>query len=186
MKESMLRNVRIDAGLGNPPTEYTNNDSESSNFMIKYGLQFDRKKPHEFIDEIKNIIETQHRHEDRAVFNKGQYTLASGFEHFAVTVDFETLTPDQRKKKLQKYLKATMDDKLDRVFENKENYENIGTSNSVFPIKAAESGIDSIPITILENIFSKAEKLVTSGNQVIPKPGARDGSYIVTGSSYNI
>ena len=178
----MLRNPRIEAGLGNPPAEYTNNDSESSNFMIKYGLKFDKKKPHEFIEEIENIIETQHRQEDRAVFNKGQYALASGFEQFAATVDFETLSPDQRKKKLEKYLKATMNEKLDCVVENqdKEKYEN------VFPIKAAESGIDSIPIAILENMFSKAEKLATSDKQVVPKPGARDGSYIVGGSFNNI
>lgn len=58
MKESMLKDVRIEAGLGDPPCEYVNNDPEAANFMIKHGLQFDSKKPHQFIQEIKNIVET--------------------------------------------------------------------------------------------------------------------------------
>ncbi|KAJ7370712.1 hypothetical protein OS493_030464 [Desmophyllum pertusum] len=71
MKESMLKGVRIEAGLGDPPSEYVNNDPEAANFMIKHGLHFDAKKPHHFIQEIKHIVEAQHRNEDRAVFGEG-------------------------------------------------------------------------------------------------------------------
>ena len=44
IKESMITPVRRDAGLGDPPKEYTNNDVEAGNFMIKYALEFDAKK----------------------------------------------------------------------------------------------------------------------------------------------
>lgn len=60
MKDSMLKPVRIEVGLGDPPPEYTNNDPESANFLIKHGLHFSACKPHEFVEKIKNIIETQH------------------------------------------------------------------------------------------------------------------------------
>jgi len=76
--EGFYAEVRIDAGLGNPPSEYTNNDPEAANFMIKHGLHFDAKNPHEFIQEIKNIIETQQRNEDRAVFGKGPFQIREG------------------------------------------------------------------------------------------------------------
>ncbi|CAB4041088.1 Hypothetical predicted protein, partial [Paramuricea clavata] len=41
IKESMLKPIRIEAGLGNIPREYTNNDPEAANFMIKHALKFD-------------------------------------------------------------------------------------------------------------------------------------------------
>ena len=59
MKDSMLKPVRVDAGLGDPPVEYKNNDPESANFIIKHGLHFNASKPHEFVGKIKNIVETQ-------------------------------------------------------------------------------------------------------------------------------
>lgn len=84
IKQSMLKSIRIEAGLGNPPTPYVNNDPEAANFMIKHGLHFNARKPHEFIQEIKEIIETQHRNEDRAVFGRGPYRVRNGFQHLVV------------------------------------------------------------------------------------------------------
>ena len=40
MKESMLYSIRVEAGLGDPPTEYTTTDVEAGNFMIKHKLEF--------------------------------------------------------------------------------------------------------------------------------------------------
>ena len=70
MKSSMIRPVRTDAGLGNPPTEFSTNDVEAANFMVKYGLNFDPQKPHVFIESVKDVIKTQHGNEDRVVFGK--------------------------------------------------------------------------------------------------------------------
>lgn len=84
MKESMLKPIRIDAGLGNPPKEYTNNDPESANFMVKHALHFDPQKPHEFIDEMRKIVETQYRNKDRAVCGKGQYEVRPELQHLEV------------------------------------------------------------------------------------------------------
>ena len=50
--------------------------------MVKYGLHFDPEKPHVFIESVKDIIETKHSNDDRAVFEKGPYQLRNGFEHF--------------------------------------------------------------------------------------------------------
>ena len=114
MKASMIKPVRTEAGLGNPAVEYTNNDPESANFLIKHGLHFNAQKPHEFIEKIKNIVETQQRNEDRAVYGKGQYRLRKEFQHLGVD-DYQRsqMTPLQIKKKLASYLNAGMDEKKD-------------------------------------------------------------------------
>ena len=70
IKASMLKHVRIEASLGNPPSEYTDDDPEAANFMIKHGPQFSEQKPHEFIEKITDVVKTQQRNEDRAVFGK--------------------------------------------------------------------------------------------------------------------
>ena len=41
-------------------------------------------KSHEFIHKIKNIIETQQRNQDRAVFGKGMYRVQPSFQHLAI------------------------------------------------------------------------------------------------------
>ena len=35
MKELMLYSIRVEAGLGDPPTDYMTKDVEAGNFMIK-------------------------------------------------------------------------------------------------------------------------------------------------------
>ena len=47
---------RTEAGLGNPPTEFSTNDVEAANFMVKYGLNFDPPKSHVFIESVKDFI----------------------------------------------------------------------------------------------------------------------------------
>ena len=78
--------VETVTSLGNPPTEFSTNDVEAANFMVKYGLHFDPEKPHVFIESVKDIIETKYSNDDRAVFEKGPYQLRNGFEHFLVNI----------------------------------------------------------------------------------------------------
>ena len=44
MKESMLKSVRIEDGIGNSSKGYVNNDPEAANFMVKHALNFGPKK----------------------------------------------------------------------------------------------------------------------------------------------
>ena len=39
-----------------------------------------KKNPEEYIERVKEVINTQFRNEDRVVFRKGPYTLRKGFE----------------------------------------------------------------------------------------------------------
>ena len=66
---------QTEAGSGNPPTEFSTNDVEAANFMVKNGLNFDPQKSRVFIESVKDVIKTQYRNEDRVVFGKGPYRL---------------------------------------------------------------------------------------------------------------
>ena len=90
--------IRVEAALGVPPKTFTTNDLECGNFIKKYGLHFDKKNQPEFLERVKEVINTQFRNEDRAVFGKGPYRLRNGFERYSVD-DFQwgQLTAQQRK-----------------------------------------------------------------------------------------
>ena len=59
-----------------PPNQFTSNDLESGNFIIKHGINFDKQKSQEFLEKIKKkIINMQIRNENRVVFGKESYRL---------------------------------------------------------------------------------------------------------------
>ena len=112
IKTSLLKPVRIEAGLGDPPSEFTTNDAESGNFIIKHGFNFDKQKPEEFIEKVREIINMQFRNEDRAVIGKGPYNLRKGFEKYYVN-DFKwgQLTAQQRLTKIKEFRNVCMSGK---------------------------------------------------------------------------
>lgn len=155
----MLKPVRVEAGLGNPPKEYTNNDTESGNFMIKHALQFDPKQPHEFVEEMRNIVEEQYRNEDRAVFGTGPYEVRPEFQHFVVSENqLAKLTPEERISKVEKFVKCGMDGK--RRLNQTKKRKSINQESSVLSVTASSSGISTIPFSILQKMFGKANDLV--------------------------
>lgn len=129
----MLKGVHIEAGLGDPPCEYVNNDPEAANFMLKHRLHFDPKKPHHFIEEVKNITQTQHRNEDRAVFGRGPFKVKKEFKYLTVDdITFGRLTQEQKMRKLSEYLMTRMDGKEDVIRKGTANHTET-LSRSVCP-----------------------------------------------------
>ena len=43
--------------------------------MIKYALEFDAKKPHEFIESVRDLICLQYQNEERTVLRKDPYRI---------------------------------------------------------------------------------------------------------------
>jgi hypothetical protein len=174
----MLKPIRIEAGLGIPPREYTNNDPESANFVIKHRLKFDEKKPHEFIQEMKNIIEIQYRNEDRAIVGKGLYKVRPEFQHLVVDDKaWSKMSHEQLMAKVQKCVTSGMDAKkvvVDKEIDNSSIQDSV-SSTTTFPITASDSGITTVPMPILQAMFDKASQLLRKCDNVIPKPGATDG-----------
>ena len=48
--------------------------------MIKYALEFDAKKPNEFIDSVRDLICLQYRNEERAILGKSTYRIRPRFK----------------------------------------------------------------------------------------------------------
>lgn len=187
----MLKPVRTEAGLGNPPPEYTTNDTESANFIVKHGLNFNPKKPHEFVQAIQGIIAQQFNNEDRAVFGRGPYTVKEGFKHLLVNdAKWGSMTIEQRKGSIEKFWHTGIEGKK-MSMEHIADMTSLLTSTTSCTTKkhaklsltAEESGIKTIPFSILETMFDKANVLLAAQGYVVPRPGATDGSYIVAGHS---
>ena len=101
------------------------------------------------------------------------------------------MTHDQRKSKLEVYRKTGMDGKRTHLNVYDEEEQNDSTNQQALPTKrlpfsAAKSGITTIPLPILDSMFERANRLLESPENVISKPGATDGFFIVAGYSNKI
>ena len=101
------------------------------------------------------------------------------------------MTHDQRKSKLEVYRKTGMDGKRTHLNVYVEEEQNDSTNQQALPTKrlpfsAAKSGITTIPLPILDSMFERANRLLEFPENVISKPGATDGSFIVAGHSNKI
>ncbi len=184
----MLKSVRIEAGLGDPPSDYTNNAAEAGNFILKYGLKFKPTKPYKFVSNVKEIINNQFRNEERAVFGKGPYKVRPEFSHLIPNeLKWVKMTPTQRMKVIQKFLETGMEGlTLEDLPGNPKSEEQNAEPATRIPLSAKNSGIKTIPFPILESMFQKAEQLLAIPGYVIPQPASTTGSYIVAGNGNKI
>ena len=105
----MVTLIRRDAGLGDPPNENTNNDVETGNFMIKYALEFNAKKPHKFIVSVRDLICLQYRNGERAILEKGPYRISPRLKALEIPQSkWAALTHQQRMSMLGKFKNAGM------------------------------------------------------------------------------
>ena len=148
----MLKPVRIEAGLGDPPNEFTTNNVQAGNFVIKHGINFDKQKPQEFIGKVKEMINMQFRNEDRAVFGKSPYKLQKGFEKYYVNDSkWGQLTAQQRLTKIKEFRNSCMIEKD----KDHENYLTISGSTNNLSISTKDSGMNTVPLSVLERMFEK-------------------------------
>ena len=67
-----------------------------------------------------------------------------------------------------------------------EKYSTINGSDNNLSISPKDSGINTVPLSVLERIFEEAKSLVRNDGLALEKAGATDGSYIVAGSANHI
>ena len=53
-------------------------------------------------------------------------------------------------------------------------------------ISPKDSGINTVPLSVIERMFEKAKSLLRNDGLVLEKPGATDSSYVVAGSANRI
>jgi hypothetical protein len=73
----MLKEVRIRAGLGDPPTTYTTNANESVNSLLKAKVDYKASELHIFCQKLEELVDAQSNNIERAfTIQNGPYTVA--------------------------------------------------------------------------------------------------------------
>ena len=96
VKDTILSNIRVSTGLGNPPTPYYTNAVESINHLLKLRTDFKKQEVTTFICKLKELVDSQFAEIDRAVSGMGDYKKFS----FA-SAEWFSLSEDQKQRALK-------------------------------------------------------------------------------------
>ena len=83
----MLRSKRRQCGLGDPPSSFTTNASESINAVVKNRVDYKKSDVPVFLDNLKAVIDEQQRELERAIVDKGKYRFRQRFKGLVKTED---------------------------------------------------------------------------------------------------
>ena len=81
IQHGLLRSLRQKAGLGDPPTAFTTNASESVNAVLKSKVNYKKSELPVFIDKLKEVIKEQDEETERAVISHRKYQFCSAYKH---------------------------------------------------------------------------------------------------------
>ena len=79
IRNTMLRSIREESGLGNPPSIFTTNASESINALLKHKVDYKKHQLPAFIDKVKELVDEQKREVERAIVNRGKWRLRAQY-----------------------------------------------------------------------------------------------------------
>ena len=108
IKSTMLRPVRVAAGLGDPPSEFCTNDSEAINSSIKQFLHFKKSDWPIFNDKMKGFVMQQHKEVCKAIVGLGEYRLKNEYQSLAIPPSrwFTALNDEQHENARRKFQEA--------------------------------------------------------------------------------
>lgn len=182
IRDTMLRPIREECGLGNPPATFTTNPSESINAMLKQKVDYEKSSLPVFVDKVKELIAEQQKELERAVVNRGKYKFRQQYEFFQISeTQWFTMTTQQRAKHLAKIQSADVVDSL-VLEDDKEDTETgkekeVGHNLSISADEARE-GLN-IPITCLEGVWKKATELLRTDSAMSSAPGQESEARMV-------
>ena len=129
----------------------------------------------ELVDEPQNEIVC-------SLSRRGRYRLCEGVKHFAVSVEkWSKMRPEQRQKIVQRFNSASTEGSsagsiraLSSPYpagEGTASSDQPSCSVKCLKVSAEESGIHTIPLITLQQIWSKASSLPQVENTITPVPG---------------
>ena len=71
MKKKMLKPLRVKAGLGDKPSMFTTNASESMNAVLKRKVDYKKNELPDFLEQLRKVIDEQQRELERAIISIG-------------------------------------------------------------------------------------------------------------------
>ena len=163
----MLRSVRQEAGLGDPPEEFTTNACES---VVKSKVEYKKSDLPHFLMQMKELIDEQEKEVERAVLKHGKYEFEDDYRHLEVPeAKWFRMTPQQRKRHLQK-VATTWPKELSH---SETTTMQTVADSCLLSVKLdhVTTQVKNIPAAALEGIWKKASELRASDNNIVPAPG---------------
>ncbi|XP_076081037.1 uncharacterized protein LOC143051939 [Mytilus galloprovincialis] len=150
----MGREVRVNAGLGNPPNKYENQRAESMNSVLKesIGGKFtDQASVHDLV--YRKVVLPQERELIKAIYSHGEYRIAKSFKNYEIHPSvWKSMTPEQRQIHVNKIIMPS----------NISDEEAIFVKLSKEPEELADL-LTNIPVYLTMEIWESAEKILSHG-----------------------
>ena len=167
---SMLRAVREDCGLGNPPNIFTTNASESVNAMLKNRMDYKKSELPIFVEKLKEICNEQDKEVERAILCRGKYRFREEYKFLEVSESkWFTMNSTQRKQHLTKVHSLCVSGSSNN---SSACDGNIGGDLLVEAESAAQEL--HLPLACVQGIWRKAAELLSKKNAVVTAPGHDD------------
>ena len=181
---TMLRGTRISVGLGLPPTIFTTNSSESLNAALKRKVDHKETEWPQFNDTVKQYISGQRDEVLRAISGRGEYKISQEYDSLLVSPqEWTKMTPDQRKCAVKKFDSA----KLKHIEVAETGASTSGSAVSArkksLGISVEKCGISTLPLSVLEAMWNKAENYLQSDVAVATAPGGDPKAKMVVSCS---
>ena len=186
VKSSMLMSLREAAGLGSPPSPFYTNANESLNSMLHHKVTYKKSQWHEFNESIKELVKESYRLVELAVVDIGEFKFKPQYQDLVVTQKrWFQMTPQQREHHLSKVSSASLKNN------ERTNVAISLPSLSTTPDKVSLSlslsdvNIPSLPREVLEQMWHKAEQLLSTPGQVMEAPCSSSSTkcYVVASKS---
>ena len=163
--ESMLTNVWMNAGLGNPPTPFYTNVPESANAIIKQAVNFKESEMSNFALKMAKLIKQQKEDVRGALTIRGPYKLVESYAQFQLTQEkWFSMSIKQRE---------AHESKFDKTVHNPEDISEQHQEMGSLSIAAEEANLVSLPLQTVKRAFKKAQSLLSKENAIVAAPGGK-------------
>ena len=154
IEKCMLIEVRVAAGLRNPPNKWVNNRMESLNLVIKEQINNNAVDMVTFLEAVKEKVFDQQLEElVKGIYGIGEYRLVEELSSYQVDpVRWVSMTTDQRKALVEKVMCINIKD-----FE-RTPYDNNTLNLSIFLKECAL--IIVLPLSTLEELWERTKFLI--------------------------
>lgn len=183
IKSTMLKPVREQAGLGCPPEQFTTNQSEAINGVIKNQVGYKSHQLMDFVEHLKMVVDEQDHEIERAVIGRGKYRFDSAYAHLEVSPSkWFKMSEKQRQDHLAKVAKTKVSSTTSRITPPCSS-QSVKSSKTLSVDVNRVAAKVSVPLECLVGIWQKAEELLQSPSDMSPAPGQPENARMVISRS---
>ena len=179
----MLKPVRREAGLGNPPSPFTTNASESMNAILKRKVDYKKNELHVFINHLQQLADEQEKENERAVIRRGKYSFCKEYHHLEVKESkWFKMNREQREKHMKVASTHLSAGSVESLHVSVPELPVGNVSQLSVTAEHFHSGL-KVPLAAIQGIWNKAEELLREPNSISTAPGCDSKSRMVRSCS---